>query len=456
MPTNPVAQTTQSPIVFDQILEPIADFVNRQNTQLTKHHNEKLVYAQFFRVLIYFFVSGSGALKLFINTRLNHGLLSDTLGLYPIPYSTFMEGFTRFSPHLFRDVFQYLLKNLPFKAVPDFAALGILCCVDGSLFPVINSMLWAEYTRHHQALKLHLCFELNRMIPVDFQVGSGNSSERDALLSMATAGVTYIADRGYMSFKLCYELLQKEAFFIFRAKENLIYTTIKDLPVDLPDSVSNVFAQVSDELMGYANDPHQKTYRLVRFSVNHELYLLLTNRLDLTTFQVIMLYAYRWQIELLFRFLKRTMNGIHLVRHDATGVTIQFYAMLIVALLQLHLKQRVLDLDDVADHTDTLSAEKEDISMPQESPADSPLSAVESRPHDREKPDTPSDNDTLPELKNKPCASSRLGGEADFFAILGKAVKTYWKIGIHWLTALRDLLASPFDNRVIEILRNTT
>jgi len=189
----------------------------------------------------------------------------------------------------------------------------------------------------------------------------------------------------------------------------LIYTTIKDLPVDLPDSVSNVFAQVSDELMGYANDPHQKTYRLVRFSVNHELYLLLTNRLDLTTFQVIMLYAYRWQIELLFRFLKRTMNGIHLVRHDATGVTIQFYAMLIVALLQLHLKQRVLDLDDVADHTDTLSAEKEDISMPQESPADSPLSAVESRPHDREKPDTPSDNDTLPELKNKPCASSRLG-----------------------------------------------
>jgi hypothetical protein len=32
-------------------------------------------------------------------------------------------------------------------------------------------MLWAEYTKDHQALKLHLCFELNRMIPVDFQLG---------------------------------------------------------------------------------------------------------------------------------------------------------------------------------------------------------------------------------------------------------------------------------------------
>jgi len=55
--------------------------------------------------------------------------------------------------------------------------------------------------------------------------------------------------------------------------------------------VANVFAQVSDELMSYANDPHQKTYRLVRFSVNQERYLLITNRLDLSTFQVIILYA---------------------------------------------------------------------------------------------------------------------------------------------------------------------
>jgi transposase len=78
-------------------------------------------------------------------------------------------------------------------------------------------MLWAEYTKDHQALKLHLCFELNRMIPVDFQLGNGNSSEREALLKMAAAGVTYIADRGYMSFQLCRDLVEKHAFFVFRA-----------------------------------------------------------------------------------------------------------------------------------------------------------------------------------------------------------------------------------------------
>lgn len=34
-------------------------------------------------------------------------------------------------------------------------------------------------------------------------------------------------------------------------------------------------------------------YRLVSFHVGQEQYLILTNRLDLTTFQVILLYAYR-------------------------------------------------------------------------------------------------------------------------------------------------------------------
>jgi hypothetical protein len=34
---------------------------------------------------------------------------------------------------------------------------------------------------------------------------------------------------------------------------------------------------------------------------------------------------YLWYIELLFRFLKRTLSGIHLIRHDQRGVTIQFW-----------------------------------------------------------------------------------------------------------------------------------
>ena len=253
------------------------------------------------------------------------------------------------------------------------------------------------------------------MIPVDFQVGSGNSSERRALIDMAQAGVTYIADRGYMSFQLCHQLVQAQAHFIFRVKTNLLHCMLEPLTVTLPESVQSLFQDVTDELIRYTNDQQHAVYRLVRFSVDGETYFLLTDRRDLTTFQVILLYAYRWQIELMFRFLKRTLNGIHLIQHDKRGVTIQFYMILIVALLELFMKQLALDSAEVGDGS----------TEPQAPPS---------------------------KLKT---ASSRLDG-VEFVATLGKKKKKYWKIGIHWLTALRDLLAEPFDERAIRILSNTS
>ena len=110
------------------------------------------------------------------------------------------------------------------------------------------------------------------------------------------------------------------------------------------------FNDVTDELIRYTNDKFKHIYRLVSFSIGFETFYILTNRRFLTTFQVIMLYADLRQIEWLFRFLKRTMNGIHLIKQDQHGVTIQFYARLIVAMLELRLKPKLADLNSSKDN----------------------------------------------------------------------------------------------------------
>jgi hypothetical protein len=101
--------------------------------------------------------------------------------------------------------------------------------------------------------------------------------------------------RGYMSFQLCRDLVEKHAFFVFRVKENLLFTVTETLALSMPESTNGFFDSVSDELIRYTNDKSKAIYRLVRFTVNQESYFILTNRQDLTAFQVIMLYAYRWQ-----------------------------------------------------------------------------------------------------------------------------------------------------------------
>jgi hypothetical protein len=399
------------PTIFNKLLEPIDDFVRDQEHKLQKHHNQKFGYYAFFRILMYFFLAEGTSFKLFIVTKLNKGLLPKSLELFPVPYSTANEAFERFSVKLFQEIFQHLLATVPFKSIPELASLGKLYCIDGSVFPVIRSMLWAQYTSTSQALKLHLCLELNRMIAVDFIVTHANSSERNALIKMLKESVTYIADRGYMSFKICHEIVSFNAHFIFRIKKGMLFTVQRSLVIELPEKAKNLCNNLTDELILYTNDNFKHVYRLVCFSVAGEKFLLLTDRQDLTTFQVIMLYAWRWQIELLFRFLKRTMGGIHLIKQDQRGVTIQFYAMLIAALLQLRLKQKITDIDS----------------------EDNP----------------PTFGNTVGE-KN-----SSNTDKPDFIETIGQNIGKYWKIGIHWLTALKSLLSEPFDRKAIEILNSS-
>jgi len=401
---------------FDVLFQPLEAFLARHECDHPPHHREKLHFREFVRTLVYHFAKGCES---------GRQLLTDTstaepdLELGEVKCSTFFDAFQRFPVAWFASLLAFLLAAVAWKAIPELDALGKLYCVDGSVFPAIATMLWAEYTSKHQALRLHLCFELNRMIPAHFLVDTGKSNEKKALLQMLQAGVTYIADRGYLSFPLLAAIAAAQAFFVVRAKSNLVYKRVKRLPITLPTTVQHLFRHVTDQRVRLVNAKGRPIYRLVSFYVGPERYLILTNRLDLTTFQIILLYAYRWQVELIFRFLKRSMNGLHLLSHSKEGVTIHFYALLITALLELRLKQQCVECYEALSSASVSVCE--------------------------------TDQPAIAGLMIDP---ERLAGARGntFLATVGEKLHRYWKIGKHWLVALRNFLARPFDYQVVMVL----
>jgi len=136
----------------------------------------------------------------------------------------------------------------------------------------------------------------------------------------------------------------KPAYFIIRVRKRLHYEIKQQLPIQLIDAVKAIFFQVTDEIVRFNSDPHGRTYRRISFRTRQTLFILVTNRFDLTTFEIIRLYAFRWQIELFFRYFKRTLKAIHLLNIYENGVTIQFYIVLIAHLLVLRYKQQQLQL----------------------------------------------------------------------------------------------------------------
>jgi Transposase DDE domain len=84
---------------------------------------------------------------------------------------------------------------------------------------------------------------------------------------------------------------------------------------------------VSDAKGVFKNDLNQNIVRLVHFQVWDSCFMIVTNRFDLSTLNIIILYAYRWHIEsagvpVFFKYLKRTLNGIHLLNHSENGIEI--------------------------------------------------------------------------------------------------------------------------------------
>lgn len=395
---------------FDELLAPLSPELKSIEAKRQVHHRETLSFTAFVRLLMYYFTA---------SVKSGRQLLTDTLsaapklGLSIVKRSTFFDAFQRFPVEWFVTLLGMLLASVAWKTIPELDALGKLYCVDGSLFPALATMLWAEYKSSCNAVRLHLVFELNRMLAVQFIVDTGNSNEKTALLQMLEAGVTYIADRGYVYFPLLAEIAVN-AYFVFRMKKNLKYAVVETLAVNLPHNVGHIFSAVTDQCVRLTGAKGKPIYRLVIFWVGKEQYLILTNRLDLTTFQIILLYAYRWQVELIFRFLKRTIDGLHLLSTSKEGVTIQFYALLIAALLQLRLKQQCVA---ACEWPNTQSSTEPSIAGLM--------------------------------VDERLLAAAR---GSTFLATVGKKLHRYWKVSIHWLITLRNLLAQPFNRRAVRLL----
>lgn len=324
--------------LFNLLLQPLEAAIASTSEIIDQDSmSQKLFFADFVRKLIFGYVYEVESLRN-LSLQLKTNPICWELGLGATPFSTLKDGFSRFASRHFKQLLETVIGQTALKKVKWIEELGIFRVIDGSLFPTLLSMSWTNYRKASNAFKLHLSFDLNRMIGLQFWIGEGNSNERSFLETVLEAGLTYIADRGYFSFALAARIVQARAYFVMRGRDNLRYKVVEPLAVNQKGH-SECLKKVTDQIVVFTNDEQQTRLRMISFEVAGSYFRLLTNRLDLTTLQVIILYAYRWQIELFFKFLKRTLKGLHLFNHSQNGVEIQFYVLMCVALLMLKLKQ---------------------------------------------------------------------------------------------------------------------
>ena len=212
----------------------------------------------------------------------------------------------------------------------EYARLGDLVSIDGSLIDAILSMHWADYRDGSKKAKAHLGFDINHAIPQKIYLTDGKGDERPFVSKILSPGQTGVMDRYYQCHK-DFDLWQtEEKHFVCRIKRKTHKTVIDTNPVS---SDSIVFYDATVLLGTPKVNQTKKPVRLVGYRVDGKKYWVATDRHDITAEEVACIYKLRWDIEIFFGWWKRHLKVYHLIARSQYGLMVQILGGLITYLL---------------------------------------------------------------------------------------------------------------------------
>lgn len=250
-----------------------------------------------------------------------------------VSLGSFSEAQGVFDPELLKAVFLDLTaENQTSWGDPRLAHLADqLKLVDGTLLPALPRMHWALWLNdQNRAAKLHLKFSVLRQSACDALITAGNCCERKTLRKFVTKGEIIVADRYYgLEYGFFGELRQIGASHVIRIRNNPRMEIVEELCLTEADRTAGVTWQAKVKL----GDQWQgEPIRVVRVEVDGKALLLATD-LEIEAELIALIYRYRWQIELFFKWLKSILGCRHLLAESPAGVAIQIYSALIAALM---------------------------------------------------------------------------------------------------------------------------
>jgi hypothetical protein len=219
-------------------------------------------------------------------------------------------------------------------------AIKSLTIVDGTVLRAVNRMTWAPAAGHGSSIKLHLHFSVFDQVPEDWSITAGKTSELKEWKKKVRPGSFTVADRLYSEDHLHLKRLKRDgADFVIRLLGNVTRTQKSDSrPLTSEDHKAGVVSDRIEELGILGGGP---VLRVVEIHSQGKIFLLATTREDLPAHVIGLIYRYRWQIELFFKWFKTMLPCQHWLAESPAGVAIQIYCAMIAALLlQLWTGQR--------------------------------------------------------------------------------------------------------------------
>lgn len=190
---------------------------------------------------------------------------------------------------------------------------------------------WADFRSTKAGIKLHTQLDLRGPLPVVIDVTPAVVADVGWLDGLHfQPGAFYLMDRGYVDYARLQSIASAGAFFVTRAKEGMVFTRHRSLPVDVTTGLAS--DQIGKLTRPQARADYPGYLRRIRLHdpATGKWLIFLTNQLDLPALTIAGLYKARWQVELFFRWIKQNLRIKHFYGNSPNAVKTQVWISMCV------------------------------------------------------------------------------------------------------------------------------
>lgn len=299
-------------------------------------------------VLMFSQLMGCGTLRELTDITTAHGKKSKHLGFGDKPVNRQMLSKANLlrDHNIFEEFAFHMVSIAQSKRITkEFELHGRFYAIDSTTIDLCMSVFrWAEFRSTKSGIKVHTQIDIATEIPVFYRITNAKVHDVNSMDWFTyEAFACYVFDRGYFDLARLYQIHVFGAFFIIREKGKPAYEIVDG--ESILDGTDNV---LKDQSIRFTKKENQKKYpgtvrRIVYYAPElRRSFVYYTNNFFLSAKDIALLYKYRWQVELFFKWIKQHLQVKRFWGESENAVRIQIHIAIItyclIAIIEHDLK----------------------------------------------------------------------------------------------------------------------
>lgn len=299
-------------------------------------------------VIMYGQLIGCHSLRELTDITVAHGKRSFHLGFgkVPINRSVLSKANNLRSPEIFEKFAFHIMSIAQAKrTTKEFELHGRFYAIDSTTIDLCMSVFkWAKFRSTKSGIKVHTQIDIATEIPVFYRISHANVHDTRSMDWLKyERQASYVFDRAYFDLSRLFAIEQAGAFFIIREKSHPEYEITEG--EDMLEGAENVLRDQTVRFTGKRNSGNYPVplRRIVFYAPDlGRTFTYYTNNFYLKGNEIALLYRYRWQVELFFKWIKQHLRVKSFWGESENAVRIQIHVAIttycLVAIIEHDLK----------------------------------------------------------------------------------------------------------------------